>query len=61
MGCKCYKNVDHQVVKNNCLRKTEIQEYTNKKQNLFYVTKSWMNIVDFLSFKDLHEVGLVNK
>jgi hypothetical protein len=39
----------------------ELIEITRAKKSYFNATNSWFHIIDFLGYKDLREVGKVNK
>jgi hypothetical protein len=39
----------------------ELIEIKKAKKSYFHATKCWLHIVDFLSYKDLREVGKLNK
>jgi hypothetical protein len=61
MGCVC--NIKPR--KHNTLRRrvmtNEIIEVKRAKKNYFYATKNWLQIIDYLSYKDLVQIGKLNK
>ena len=67
MGCYTSKDISNSIVVNNRFslksQRTYLKNYSGIKRNYFNAINrhSWYNVLDFLSFKDLKEVGKLNK
>lgn len=65
MGCYTSKNISNSVVSNNKLSYKSycMESQAEIKRNYFNSigVNAWFNILDFLAYKDLNQVGKLNK
>ncbi len=65
MGCYKSKDISNSVITNNRIAFKSYKQESSADIKRNYITKigknSWFNIIDFLSYKELHQVGKINR
>ena len=63
MGCKCFHiKKTHNIQFNTKSQfNNDIIEIKKIKKNYFNSTRLWINILDYLPYKDLYQVGKLNR
>ena len=65
MGCYTSKDISGSVISNNriSLKSYKMESAAEIKRNYFNAIgrNSWFNVIDFLSYKELNQVGRLNR